>query len=172
MANLGFSLLDDAEVRRVRKAENQIRVLHLPDVPTRFLLASLYAEWILPNTPNGKGLIAEAIEELEGLQNTQEPVVERRLAELYLNIGLTYRAVSLYLAALDLSTKAGDIEGQALAQHAVGQIFAKTVFNKNDALQRLRAARALYVTAGDPDVVREIDREIAMLSRTQTVPGL
>jgi len=171
MANLGFLLLDDAEVQRVRKAEDQIRGLHLPDVPTRLLVASLYADWILPNTADGKALTAEAIEQLEGLQNIQEPIVMRRLAELYLTIGLTSKAVALYVSALDLSTKAGDIEGQALAQHAIGQIFAKTSLNNNEALQRLKAARALYEAAGDPDVVREIDQEIAGLSGTSTVPG-
>lgn len=165
MPNYGFSLLLPDEVKRIKEAEAKIRGLHLPDTPTRLLVAELYANWVVPDTQDGKALNAEAIELLGSVADTKEPAVARLLGNLYLTIGLNGRAEVSFVQALKLSVEAGDLEGQALAQNALGRIFAKTRFNKDEAIQRLLKAKALYQSFGDTDSVVEVDREIQEIQK-------
>lgn len=158
--NLGFSLLVPEEAKKVRATEARIRDLHLSDLSTRLLVAELYANWVIPAGPNGKALNAEAIEMLLGVPDTKEPAVARLLGDLYLTIGLTSRAEDSYLHALKLSQSAGDLEGEAQTQHALGRIFAKTKLNKNEAIQRLQNAKEIYQNLGDASSAAEVDRDI------------
>jgi two-component system NtrC family sensor kinase len=120
-----------AGLERLLKFYDQAQ-LPPPEVPTRLLIAELYANWV-PDRPNGKALIAEAIEMLEGLSDTKEPAIIRLSGDLYLTIGLNGQAEAYYMRALKLSQDAGDLEGQALAQYALGIIFAKTKLNEGGA---------------------------------------
>jgi tetratricopeptide (TPR) repeat protein len=163
MPNLGFAVLASAEAAKVREAEARIRDLHLPDATTRLLIAELYANWLMPDGPDGKALDAEAIELLEGTGEIKAPALARELGDLYLKVGLTGRAEDSYLRSLKLSQDAGDIENQALVQHALGIIFAKTTLNTDEALQRLQTALALYQSLGDSGAAAEVDQDIQNL---------
>jgi hypothetical protein len=165
MINLGFSLLPPEEAKKVREAETRIRDLHLPDATTRLLVSELYADWADPNVREAKALTAEAIELLEGLGDTTETAVVRQLADLYLTIGVNGRAEGFYLRAVKLSQDAGDIEGQALAELALGRIFAKTRLNKNEALQRLQNAKRLYESLGDAAAAAEVELAVQQVQK-------
>jgi len=163
--NLGFAVLIPDEADKVRAAEARIRGLRLSDESTRLLVAELYANWVAPNGPDGKALNAEAIELLEGLGEMKAPALVRQLGDLYLAIGLSGKAEGLYLRALKLSQDAEDIENQALAQHALGRIFAKTKLNISEAMQRLQSARSLYQSLEDAGAVAEVDRDIREIQK-------
>lgn len=164
MPNLGFALLIPNEAKKVREAEARIRDLHLSDVSTRLLVAELYSNWITPDGPDGKALIAEAIQKLEDSGEIKTPALARKLADLYLKIGLTSMAEDFYIRVLKLSQD-GDIENQALVQHALGRIFARTRLNTEEALQRLQSAKALYQRLGDSAAVAELERDIQDLPK-------
>jgi hypothetical protein len=165
MPNLGFAVLAPAEAGRVRAAEARIRNLRLRDAITRLLVSELYAGWTTPDGPDGKALDAEAIELLEGAGEVKPPALERELGGLYLRVGLTGMAEDAYTRCLKQAQDAGDIENQALAQHALGRIFSKTKLNTDEALQRLRSARELYQSMGDSAAAAEVDHDIQDLLR-------
>jgi tetratricopeptide (TPR) repeat protein len=146
---LGFSLLPAAEAEPVRASEKKIAALQLADAPTRLLIANLYA---------GHGLYAEAIQQMEGLAGGQEPAVGRMLADLYLQTGLVRLAEQQYLDALALSEQAGDLEGQALAQRALGDIYSQTLSNPDEAAQRWQQSLDLYERLGDVKMVEQLKR--------------
>ena len=154
--DLGFTTLKPDEVQTVREAGNRIRALGLADAPTRFLISSLYAT---------QDLHTEAIEQLEGLTSTlEEPAVLRLLGDLYRTIGLNRLAEERYLQALGLSQKANDVEGQALAQYWLGQIY-DALGNKSETIQRLQKAMELYQKLGDSKKSKEIQERLTELQK-------
>jgi len=154
LPGLGFSLLTPEETQAMHKAEAKIRALGLAEAPTRFLIANLYAT---------QGLNAEAIEQLEDLSNTlEEPAVVRSLGDLYLKIGLSRLAEECYLQALELSRRANDVEGQALAQNGLGLVYAG-LGNKDYAIQHSQSAMELYQKLGDAQMVKQIQEQLAEL---------
>jgi hypothetical protein len=156
LPGLGFTLLKPEEAAVVRDAEARIHALGLPGEPTRLLLANLYAS---------QGLYAEAIEQYEALSSTaQEPAVLRSLGDIYLTLGLNHPAEASYLQALKLSEPANDVEGQALAQHALGRIY-ETIGNAGEAAQRLQKAREQYQRLGDTQTIKQIDERLAGLPK-------
>jgi hypothetical protein len=158
LPGLGFTLLNTDEAREVRAAETKIRALGLADTPTRLLLANLYAS-------RERQLYAEAIAQLEGLATTaQEAAVPRTLGDLYLTLGLNRLAEERYLQAFARSESAGDMEGQALAQHALGRI-DEVLGNPGESAQRLRKAMELYQQLGDGKTVKEIEQRLAGLPK-------
>jgi hypothetical protein len=156
LPGLGFTVLKSDETTTVREGETKIRGLGLADAPTRLLLANLYAT---------QGLTAEAVEQLEALSNTsQEPAVLRSLGDSYLTLGLNRLAEARYLHAVELSEHANDIEGQALAQRALGAIY-EAIGNAGEAAQWLRKALELYQQLGDTQMVAEIEQQLAGLPK-------
>lgn len=156
MPGLGFTLLTSDEVQAAREAEAKISALDLTEASKRFLITSLYAT---------QGLNAEAIEQLEELSSTlKEPAVTRSLGDLYLKIGLNRLAEEHYLRSLELSQEANDVEGQALAQNALGLIY-EALGNKGEAVQRLQMAMQLYRKLGDSRTVKRIQERLAGLQR-------
>ena len=88
---LGFSLLDAKEKKAVLMEEKQVADLGLPEGPTQFLVAHLYAT---------HGLNAEAIERLENVApKFKEAAVERFLGGLYLGVALSRQAEAHYLSS-------------------------------------------------------------------------
>ncbi len=149
---LGFSTLRSDKAKEVRREEQRIRQLGLPDAPTRFLIAHLYATY---------GLNAEAIEQLEELSRTiKEPAAARLLGDLYSSIGLSRHAEERYLLALNLSEKANDEEGRGLAHKALGGIY-EALGIKNQGVRHLKAALELSQKLGDQAMVGEIERLLA-----------
>ena len=147
---LGFSLLANAQADLVRAAEKKIRALKLDGAPTRLLIANLYA---------GHGLYAEALQQLDGLPGRPEPAVGRMLADIYLQVGLTQLAERQYLSALALSEQEGDIEGQAMTQKALGDIYRQTLSNPDEAVKRWQQSLDLYERLGDSQMIEQIKKE-------------
>jgi hypothetical protein len=162
-ANLGFSIVPAAEARAIKSAATRIRNLRLSDIATRLLLAQLYAG--STDRTSGKALYAEAIELLEAVADKREPAVLRLLGDLYLDIELSGRAEGFYAHASTLSQESGDVEGQSLAEHALGMIFAQTKLNRDEAIKHLQNAKALYEQMGDAAAIAEIDKEIQSLKK-------
>ena len=152
---LGFSILDPKDRRIVEKEEGQIRGLGLPEGPTQFLIAHLYAT---------NGLNAEAIQRLEGVSTTfKVAAVTRLLGGLYLEVGLTRQAEASYLRSLDLSKEEKDEEGQMLAHLALARIYDEALGNSKSATQHLDEALALANKVGDEQVASQTHERLAKL---------
>lgn len=153
---LGFTVLNEQDVKTIRAAEKQIREMGLTDISTRLLIADLYTSW---------GLRADAIEYLESLASAlKEPSVYRSLGALYLEIGLGRRAEERYVEALELSQANDDLEGQAMAYQILASI-QLDLGNVNEAIFRLKKAIESYGNLGDRANVKELKKEIARLAR-------
>jgi hypothetical protein len=158
---LGFKRLKPDEAKAVGEAVQKIRALGLADAPTQLLIAKLYANW---DANTDWDLNAEAIELLKELSNTlKEPAVRRELGDLYLKIGLNRLAEERYLHALELSAKAGDIEGQALVYNALGLTY-EAIGNKKVSAQQYQSAIELYdKKLGHKQKVEQIQARLAKL---------
>jgi hypothetical protein len=160
-ARLGFTLLAPKETERVRQAEEKIRALHnlhnLKDYQIAFLIARLYAS---------TNLLAEAAQVLEDLAGTaQEPAIFRTLGKLYADVGLLCLARDRYQQVLNLSHKPSDpdLEGQALAQEALGQIYAADG-NNDEARKSLQLALDWYKQIGDTFMPPRLQEELDALN--------
>ena len=151
---LGFTLLPGGEAKEVRREAQRIHEMGLPDAPTRLLIAYLYASL---------DLNAEAIEELEKLPKTlSEPSPVRLLGDLYLAVGLNRRAEERFVLALELSQKAKDDEGQALAHEALGLIYLG-LGNKGEATRHLKSALESYKKLEDQQAAERIEKHMSEL---------
>ena len=150
MPGLGFSVLADDEATLVRSAEQRIRALGLDDAATRLLIANLYAS---------HQLYAEAIQQLEGISGRQEPTIDRMLADLYVSVGLGQIAEQQYLTALALSEQVGDLEGQALTQKALGDIYNRVLLNQDEGAMRRQRSLEIYERLGDTKMIEKIKQE-------------
>ena len=91
--DLGFSIIKVGDQKRVLEEEKKIEGLGLPDGPTHFLVARLYASY---------GLRAEAIEKLEDtLPKFRVAAVAELLADLYASVGLVRESESKDLKAIE-----------------------------------------------------------------------
>jgi len=158
LKGLGFSLLEEAEAERVRADAERIAGLGLSDEAEAFALAQLYA---------GHGLVAEAIEILEGLVQggSQQAAVHQALADLYVQIGLVYLAQSRYLEAAELAEAEGNVEGLAAIQASLGEVYYPALGNKDEAIRCLTQAKAGYETLGDSQRVGELEEQISELNK-------
>jgi hypothetical protein len=154
---LGFSLLEETEAERVRADAERIAGLGLSDEAEVFALAQLYA---------GHGLIAEAIEILEGLVEggSQQAAAHQSLADLYAQIGLVYLAESRYLEAVELAEAGGNVEGLAAIQASLGEVYVG-LNNKDEAIRWLTQAKAGYETLGDTQRANELGEQLAELDK-------
>lgn len=147
---LGFSLLPIAEAEQVRADEARARALGLGDEATRLLVANLYA---------GHQMYAEALGVLNDGAAPSQPALARLTGDLYLTVGLVRRAEEAYIAALGLSTAAGDREGQALTERGLATVY-RLLGNAQEADGHFGSARALFDTLGDRQAVGEIDQAL------------
>ena len=88
----------------------------------------------------------------------------RSLGDLYLRIGLNRFAEERYLQALGLSQRLNDVEGQALAQNALGLVY-EALGNKGEALQRLQKAMEWYRKLGDAKRIEEIREQLGKMQQ-------
>jgi hypothetical protein len=131
---LGFTTLTAAQGRVLADEETKRKQLQLPEPPTRFLIANLYA---------ARELYAEAIEQLEDLYTTmKEPAVVRMIGDLYSVIGLNREAEKKYLEALSL-TPANDLEGLGATQKNLAQVY-ESLGIIDQAIARLAKAKKAY----------------------------
>jgi hypothetical protein len=146
-ANLGFTVLTNAEAQSISDSEEAILRLNLPASETQFLIANLYA---------AQGLFSEAIEKLARLTNTlKEPAVLRMLGDLYATSGLHREAVKEYESALALPQIKSDIEGQALTFAALGRSYMELENSKQSGLHFNRAVEA-FRKLGDTVTVEQL----------------
>jgi hypothetical protein len=139
--DLGFSILDSKAAQEVQSAQKQIEGLGLPEGPTQFLIAHLYA---------ANGLNAEAIQRLEVLSpRFKAAAVERLLADLYLRIGLPRQAEASYLKSLDLAREEKDEVGQMMVHLALARIYEQTLGNQKAAGEHLDVTLAIANKIGD-----------------------
>ena len=157
LKGLGFSLLEEAEAGRVRADAERITGLGLSREAKALALARLYA---------GHGLIAEAVEILEGLveEGSQQAAIHQALADLYGEIGLTLLAEPRYLEAVELAEAEGNVEGLAAAQACLGEIYAG-LNNAEEAVRWLSQAQANYERLGDTARASEIAERLGGLNR-------
>ena len=155
LKGLGFSLLEEAEAGRVRADAERITGLGLSREAKALALARLYA---------GHGLIAEAVEILEGLveEGSQQAAIHQALADLYGEIGLTLLAEPRYLEAVELAEAEGNVEGLAAAQACLGEIYAG-LNNAEEAVRWLSQAQANYERLGDAQRASEIAERLGEL---------
>jgi tetratricopeptide (TPR) repeat protein len=158
LKGLGFSLLEETEAGRVRADAERIAGLGLSDEAEAFALAQLYA---------GRGLIAEAIENLEGLVEggSQQAAVHQALADLYAQIGLVLLAEPRYLEAVGLAEAEGNVEGLAAIQASLGEVYYPALNNKDEAIRCLTQAKAGYETLGDTQRASELEERLAELDK-------
>jgi len=154
---LGFTLVDSKIRKAVLKAEAQILDLHLPNGPTQFLLANLYS---------ANGLNAEAILKLE-LVSKMFPAaaISRRLADLYMQVGLSRQAETEYLASVSLSRSTTDEEGEMLTHLALAQIYELRLGNKKAAEEHLESALALAKKIGDESTATWTGKKLIELEK-------
>ena len=154
--DLGFSVLGDKEAQIVVHDRHQIESLNLPDGPTQFLIAHLYAN---------HGLYAEAINRLEAAFPTFKVAAVKRLqADLYMKVSLPRQAEREYLASLDLSKSENDSEGQMLEHKALAYIYEEVVGNREAACQQLKETLDLARTLGDDSTVGQAEKALDRLS--------
>lgn len=152
---LGFSIMVPKERKAVEKQQRQIEQMGLPEGPTQFLIANLYAAY---------GLNAEAIQRLEAISPTfKVAAVMRLLGELYLDIGLTREAEADYLKALDMAQEQKDVEGQMLSHFALAGIYGKGLGNEKVARQHLDATLELAERMGDQQMLGRARKFLAEL---------
>jgi hypothetical protein len=158
--DLGFTVAPPNEVSEIREAESKIKALGLAEGPTEYLIAVLYAT----RKPEVRdNFNAEAIERLENLvASFKEPAVLRMLGDLYLKIGVLSLAEERYVQAVELSKALNDVEGQADELQTLGMIYT-LLGNKDEALQHLQEAIALYQKLGDTSAVKAIEAELTKL---------
>lgn len=157
---LGFTILSPRDRKVVEKEQLSIEHLGLPEGPTQFLIAYLYAT---------HGLNAEAIQRLESVSKTfKAAAVSRLLGDLYLNVGLTRQAEASYLNSLDLCKHETDEEGEMLAHSALARIYEQAFGNRDLASQHFNAALALAEKLGDNTTASQARKRLADLKN----PGM
>jgi hypothetical protein len=152
---LGFSLLDSKDRKAVLQQQMQVENLRLPEGPTQFLIAHLYAD---------HDLYAEAIERLERVsKNFNMAAVKRLLGDLYMDIGLPRQAEGNYLNSLDLAMSENDDEGQMLVHQALAHIYGYALGNKEMASQHLYTMLELARKVGDNSAANQVEKQLAEL---------
>lgn len=152
---LGFLLLPEAETRIVQKAQTDIIALDLPPESEALALAHLYIEY---------DLITEAIERLSVVVDagTQTAAVYHLLGALYRQIGLPLMAEAQYLQAISLAQNGNEIDGLALYQAELGEIYLD-LGDKVEAVRWLEEARQNYEILGDAQQVEALAKQIENL---------
>ncbi len=158
--DLGFSILDPKDSQRVLQEEKQIEKLGLPDGPTQFLIAHLYASY---------GLRAEAIEKLESVSHKfKAAAVAALLGDLYASSGLIRQSEANYLSAVELAKNENDEIGSMLAHLALARIYQQELGNAKAAITHFDSALALANRLGDNSTAAEAGEKLAELRKTGT----
>jgi tetratricopeptide (TPR) repeat protein len=154
--DLGFSILDPKDRERVQQEGKQIENLGLPDGPTQFLMAHLYASY---------GLRAEAIEKLESVSlKFKAAAIAALLGDLYASSGL----IRNYLSAVELAKNENDEIGSMLAHLALARIYQQELGNAKAAIAHFDSALALANRLGDNSTAAEAGEKLAELRKTGT----
>ncbi|OLT61286.1 tetratricopeptide repeat protein [Moorena bouillonii] len=153
---LGFNLIDSDQAKKIKVIAGRIKEQNLPKEFKPLALADLYGDY---------DLTAEAIEILEGLENDQKIVpIYRLLGDLYLRIGLVLEAEGPYSKAVELATATDHWEELAAAKAGLGEVkYARG--NRQEGVNLLEAAKAIYQKFGDRKRVGELEERLEQLNR-------
>jgi tetratricopeptide (TPR) repeat protein len=146
-----FYRLSDTEADRIRQAES---LFDNASESTTLLKTDLYI---------GSELYAAAIATLESLikQGSQNPIVYRKLADLYAQSNTDLLAEFYYQQALPFA--ANNLPEQARIQASLGELYIR--FNlSTEAIEWLTQAKESYETLGNQVKVEEIQQKLTDLS--------
>ncbi|MFL6388944.1 MAG: hypothetical protein ACJ71U_15795 [Terriglobales bacterium] len=156
-SDLGFSILKTEDQKRVLQEERRIENLGLPDGPTQFLIARLYASY---------GLRAEAIEKLEHtLSKFKAAAVPELLGDLYASIGLVRQSETNDLNAIELAQSENDEIGLMFAHLALGRMYKQGLNNPRAAIVHFDSALDLARKLGDNLTATEAGENLAELKK-------
>jgi hypothetical protein len=152
---LGFSLLNEAEAKKIQSNADRIGRLGLSNEAEAFSVAQIYA---------GNSLITEAIEILEMLveEGSQQASVHQVLASLYHQVGLLLLAEPRYLEAIELAKAQDNIEALADIQASLGALY-DVLGKEAEAIRLLASAETDYRTLGDTDKANRIADQLGEL---------
>jgi len=158
LPGLGFELMAPNEAKRIKAEVEQLTQEELTDEARVLALANLY---------NGEGLTLAAIEVLQQAiaNGTRKTAVYSLLGELYREVRLNLYAKDSYLKAIDLAKIGGDLEAQAEAQSALGEIYV-VLKDRTAAVKTFSKARLAYVAleGNESAHARKILEQIATLN--------
>ncbi|MBD1852651.1 tetratricopeptide repeat protein [Leptolyngbya sp. ST-U4] len=146
-----FYRLSDPEADRIRQAES---LFNNTSESTTLLKTDLYI---------GSELYAAAIDTLESLieQGSQNPIVYRKLADLYAQANVNLRAESYYQQAIPLAS--GNLPEQARLQASLGEVYIRLEL-RPQAIEWLTQAKESYQTLGNQAKVEELQQKLTDLS--------
>jgi hypothetical protein len=157
---LGFRIVPDATAAPIRQTISDIQALSLDADGIDLLLATFYLS---------SELYAEAIDRLEALvMRSDAPAPWRQLGDLYLQVRLPDRAARCYQTALD-HTPEDDLEGQALAHIALGEIAAMTG-DDDQARTQLTSALSAFTALNDREGITQAEQALARLKPATPAP--
>ena len=178
-ANLEFRVLRKSEADLVKAKTAKLALAPRNNEADALTLASLYSNYILPESviqayqiPSATfetySLTSEAISLLESWlqQGKESPLIHRTLGDLYWQVGLVRPAEAHYLKAIDLVQGLEDLEDWTLAQYSLGQVFA-AIGDPRQTLERYSQAKIGYVFLGDIHQAEVLQRRIDKLKETE-----
>lgn len=155
ISHRSFQLLSSDKRQFLQNAIAQLQNLSIPETQKALILADFYA---------GSELKAEAIALLEALvaKETKDPVIYRKLGNLYWQSQLATLAERYYLDAVALAKTIGDVEEQAQSAIALADVYI-AIANNSEAIRWLTQARESYQKLGDLQRIQELDSRLARL---------
>lgn len=150
---LGFSLLNESKAQQVRQTAAKLKQ-ELNGEAEAIALAQLYSD-------NENNLLSKAINVLEALveQGSQSFGVYSILGDFYQQAQLSRLAEARYIKAIELAEGSNDLEGQAIAQLALAEIFAGRGF-WDGAIKWGIAAKTKYEALGDKERLKELESKL------------
>lgn len=151
-APVGFTVLAEQEVQRVKSEISQLQQQPLSEEAKALALAYLYT---------GNELNTAAIELLEELikKGTETTAVYELLGRNYQQVGLYRLARERFLTGLEKAKAEGNLDGQARIQFSLGEVdygLAKLP----QALQWFQAAQVSYRDLGNEGQVQELQQKV------------
>ena len=148
----GFSILSAQDAQRVKSELEQLEQTQLQGDSQILAQAHLY---------RSNKLNRSAVEVLkQAIQSgSTTPAVHQLLGELYQQVGLNRLAEEPYLKATELAKADEALEGQAIAQANLGQVY-EVVGELRKAIAALQTAQTHYRALGDEVRVQELQEQI------------
>ncbi|HEX6096430.1 MAG TPA: hypothetical protein VF432_08920 [Thermoanaerobaculia bacterium] len=146
-----FEVVAPEQLAEIRRQVAKVRALSPSTEQKTFLEGHLLA---------ARGLRAAAIDRLQPIApGSAEPVIHRLLAHTYQNVGLDRLAIDSYRAAAARSAALGDLDGEAQAAAALGELCQRSKrCAKGEAQGHLRRALAIYEQIGAKDELTRLRR--------------
>ncbi|WP_204140065.1 hypothetical protein [Halomicronema sp. CCY15110] len=163
-AAVGFRLLLSSEAEPILVEAEALRAAELNEDATAIALALLYSNSPPPTGPNPLTLTQAAIDMLEDRieAGTDNALIYVLQGDLYLSIGLTPEAQTLYRQGLALATESGQLQGQAGAWDGLA-LLAQARVDIETAIAQTQEALALYDVLGDSEQVAVLAERLDFL---------